>query len=65
MRNVSLFIYIDGVSKRIELFNDEKISVTSSLQNANDLGKIYTDYSQSFTIPASDINYFTSNFSSQ
>lgn len=44
------------VAKRIELFNDEKISVTSSLQNANDLGKIYTDYSQSFTIPASDYN---------
>lgn len=54
--NVSLFIYISGVSKRIELFNDEKISVTSSLQNANDLGKIYTDYSQSFTVPANDIN---------
>lgn len=42
--------------QRLELFQDEKISVTSSLQNANDLGKIYTDYSQSFTIPASKSN---------
>ena len=38
---------------RLELFNDEKISITSSIQNANDIGKIYTDFSQSFTIPAS------------
>ena len=56
MITVEIFIYVDGISKRIELFNDEKISVTSSLQNANDLGKIYTDYSQSFTVPASDYN---------
>ena len=42
--------------QRLDLFQDEKISVTSSLQNANDLGKIYTDYSQSFTIPASKRN---------
>jgi len=42
--------------QKLDLFNDEKISLTSSLQNANDLGKIYTDYSQSFTIPASKRN---------
>jgi hypothetical protein len=42
--------------KRLDLFQDEKISITSSISNANDIGKIYTDYSQSFTIPASDTN---------
>ena len=41
---------------RIELFNDEKISVTSSIQNINDISKVFTDYSQTFTIPASDNN---------
>jgi hypothetical protein len=41
---------------RIELFEDEKISVTSSIQNINDISKIFTDYSQSFTIPASANN---------
>lgn len=41
---------------RIELFEDEKISVTSSIQNVNDISKVFTDYSQSFTIPASDNN---------
>lgn len=45
-----------NVAKRIELFNDEKISITSSIQNVNDISKVFTDYSQSFTVPASDNN---------
>jgi hypothetical protein len=53
---VALYIYVDGIAKRIELFDDEKISVTSSIQNINDISKVFTDYSQSFTIPASDTN---------
>jgi len=48
-------IEIDYV-RRIELFDDEKISITSSIQNVNDISKVFTDYSQSFTIPASDNN---------
>jgi hypothetical protein len=44
------------LSNRVELFNDEKINLTSSIQNANDLGKLFTDYSQSFTVPASKHN---------
>jgi hypothetical protein len=42
--------------RRIELFQDEKISLTSSVQNVNDISKVFTDYSQSFTIPASENN---------
>lgn len=41
---------------RIELYEDEKISVTSSIQNINDISKVFTDYSQTFTVPASNIN---------
>ena len=41
---------------RIELFNDEKISITSSLKDVTDLSKTFTDYTQSFTIPASENN---------
>lgn len=41
---------------RLDLFKDEKISLTSSIQNVNDLSKVFTDYSQSFTIPASKAN---------
>ena len=53
-------IYIkDSVTleyNRVELFNDEKISVNSSIQNVNDISKTYTDFSQTFTVPASKQN---------
>jgi hypothetical protein len=52
MRKVQL--YIEG--DRIELFNDEQIQVTSSIQNVQDISKTYTDFSQGFTVPASDVN---------
>jgi hypothetical protein len=54
--NVALYIYDNDVLKRLDTFKDETIQVTSSIQNINDISKIFTDYSQSFTIPASDIN---------
>jgi hypothetical protein len=53
---MELYIYVDDVAKRVEMFNDEKVSVTSTIQNYSDIGKLFTDYSQSFTIPASPIN---------
>lgn len=52
--NRSIQIYIEG--QRIELFNDETINVTSSIQNVQDLSKTYTDFSQGFTVPASSHN---------
>ena len=52
----SVYEIYTQVSERVELFQDEKISVTSSIQNSNDIGKLFTDYSQSFTIPASKHN---------
>jgi hypothetical protein len=55
---VALYIYDDvtGLANRVELFNDEKISVTSSVQNVNDISKIFTDFSQSFTVPSNAHN---------
>jgi len=50
----SVQIYIEG--QRIELFNDESIQVSSSIQNVQDLSKTYTDVSQGFTVPASSHN---------
>jgi len=41
---------------RLELFNDEKITVNSTIQNISDISKIFTDYSQGFTIPCSPTN---------
>jgi hypothetical protein len=42
--------------QRLDLFKDEKISITSQIGNANDIGKLYTDYTQTFSIPASKTN---------
>lgn len=52
MRSVQ--IYVEGM--RLELFQDESITVNSSQQNINDISKVMTDYSQTFTIPASNNN---------
>jgi hypothetical protein len=52
--NRKVQVYIEG--QRLELFNDEQIQVTSTQQNVADISKTYTDFSQSFTIPASTIN---------
>jgi hypothetical protein len=47
-------IFIEGV--QLELFNDEQINVTSSVQNISDISKVFTDFSQSFTVPATPHN---------
>jgi hypothetical protein len=56
MVNCEIYIKVNDEFERIDLFKDEKISLTSSVQNINDLSKTFTDYTQSFTIPASKIN---------
>jgi len=57
---ITVGIYIkDSITleyNRVELFNDEKISVNSSIQNVNDISKTFTDFSQTFTVPASKQN---------
>ena len=53
-------IYIEGTTVndylKIDLFDDEKINISSSIQNVQDISKVYTDFSQSFTVPASENN---------
>ena len=56
MVTVGLYIYTNGTAKRVEFFDDEKISLNSSVQDASDISKVYTDYSSSFTVPANDNN---------
>ena len=56
MVSVEIYIKVGDEYKRIDLHDDEKISLTSSIQNVNDLSKVFTDYTQSFTIPASKVN---------
>jgi len=58
MITVGIFIKDSVTSEynRLELFSDEKISVNSSIQNVNDISKTFTDFSQTFTVPASKQN---------
>jgi phage terminase large subunit len=52
--NRLLQLYIG--SERIDLFNDETVSVTDTIQNVKDISKIFTPFSQSFSVPASKTN---------
>ena len=47
-------IYIEG--EKLDLHEDEQITVRSSVQNVQDISKLFADFSQSFTVPASDTN---------
>lgn len=56
MKEIKIYIYVDGEAKLIDLFKDETITLNSSIQNANDIAKTFTDYTQTFTVPASRTN---------
>ena len=52
MLNLQLFIE----DKRVDFFEDESIQLTDSIQDARDIGKIFTAVSRDFTVPATLIN---------
>lgn len=52
MKNISIYIE----NERLDLFEDENIIINSSVQNIQDISKVFTDYSQSFSVPASQKN---------
>ena len=47
-------IYIQG--NKVDLFDDEDITVNSSVAMISDITKNSTDYTKSFTVPASESN---------
>lgn len=47
-------IRIEGV--RLDVHHDESIRVNQTVQNVKDITKIFTDFTQAFTVPASDRN---------
>ena len=49
-----LQLYIGG--ERIDLFKDEQVSFNQSIQNIKDPAKIFTEFTQTFTVPASKTN---------
>lgn len=52
IRTIQLYIG----DERVELFGDENISITDSIKNAKDIAKVFTTFSQQFTVPASKTN---------
>jgi hypothetical protein len=49
-----LQLYIE--SDRLDLFKDEAVSITQTIQNVKDPAKIFTSFTQTFSVPASSNN---------
>ena len=52
MQKLQLYI----ANERIDLFKDEQVSFNQSIQNIKDPAKIFTEFTQTFTVPASKTN---------
>lgn len=54
MFTVQLFIKDDNDSDvRVDLFKDESVTLTQSIQNVRDISSVFTDFTRTFNIPAS------------
>ncbi len=56
-----LVLYIGNVSvytedERVDQFKDESVSFTQTIQNVKDISKIFTEFSKTFSLPASKVN---------
>ncbi|MEM1337268.1 MAG: hypothetical protein AAGF96_05935 [Bacteroidota bacterium] len=49
-----VLLYVAG--KRVDTFDNETINIEASVQNIKDIGKIFNEFGQSFTVPASANN---------
>ena len=49
-----LQLYVNN--QRVDLFKDEQVSFNQSIQNIKDPARIFTEFTQTFTIPASKVN---------
>jgi hypothetical protein len=52
MQNIQL--YIEG--NRMDMFKDESISLTQTIQNVKDIAKVFTNFTKTFSLPASKDN---------
>ena len=52
--NKSLEIYVEGV--RLDLFEDESVTIKSSVKDFKDIDKVFTSFSRKINIPASKVN---------
>lgn len=47
-------LYIEG--QRVDMFEDISLSITDTIKNVKDVSKVFTEYSQTFSLPASKTN---------
>ena len=47
-------LYIDN--QKVDLFSDESVSLTETIQDIRDVSKVFTDFTKPFNLPASDVN---------
>jgi hypothetical protein len=51
---INVQLYIEG--QEVELFQNESISIKQTIQDVRDVGKIFTDFTKTFEVPASKEN---------
>ena len=51
---LQLQLFVEGTE--VELYRDESITLTRSIQDVKDIEKIFTDFTRTFSVPASKIN---------
>lgn len=57
MQRIQLYIEDnDGNYPLVDMFDNETVQLTSTIQDIRDIGKVFTDYSQTFVVPASETN---------
>lgn len=52
MRRLQLYIG----TQRVDLFKDETVSLTQTIKNVKDLKRVFTEFTQTFSVPASSVN---------
>lgn len=51
---LNLQLYIEG--QEVDLFQDESVTLTQTIQDVKDIEKVFTDFSRTFNVPASKTN---------
>lgn len=47
-------LYIEGT--RVDMFKDESVSITDTIKNVKDVSKVFTEFTKTFSLPASKSN---------
>ena len=44
-------LYIQGT--KVDMFDDESVSITQTIKNTKDISQVFTEFTQTFNLPAS------------